>query len=176
MIRVVELFAGQCANISAHTYDENNERLPTKVFGLNLQNHLGNRSPSVAFLNLVRARSIPCDRLANSVDSTIFSKNSIFSGEMVTFKDTLFCLTIFNKGLCEDLNIDKGNLPLTTKIVVGGSNNGKHKVFSERAESKGGSNDSSGTERSGTERTDRCYGERSLPFGKGTSMILGGRY
>jgi len=124
-----------CAHICAHTY-ENNERLPIQVFGLNLQNHLGNCSPSTDFFNLVRARSIPCDQLANSLDSTILSKNSLFSGEMVTFNDIFFWLTIYNKDSCEDLNIDNDNLPITKVTFVGGSENGKQRSISERAESQ----------------------------------------
>ena len=113
-----------------YTFRENKEQLPIQFFGLNLQNHFGNCSPSVDLLSLVRARSIPWDRLANSFNSTIFSKNSMFSGEIVTFNDIFFCFTMFNKGLCEDLNIDNDNLPITTKHVVGGSIDGKHRANS----------------------------------------------
>ena len=116
---------------------KNNERLPIQGFGLTLQGYLGNCSPSIDFLSLVRARSIPCERLANSFDSTIFSKNARFSGEMVTFNDIFFSFTMYNTDSCEDLNIDNDNHCITTITVVGESKHGKQQPLSASAEQDG---------------------------------------
>jgi len=162
------MITGQCANISAHTYDENNERAQINVLKLDLQNFCVR---SLSSLYRKTHNSTPCDNEENSRDSTFLCRNSIISSGNETVSDCLLRLTMQGQSLQKRLSILIDNSYIVRIALTEGLTNGKHKVFSERAESKGGSNDSSGTERSGTERTNRCDGERFSPFDKGTSPI-----
>jgi len=119
------------AHCLTDTKEKNKEQSLFNYFGLSLRDYLGGCSPSLERLNLLNARSIPCDKLANSFNSTIFSRNSIFSGDIVTFKEILFCFTIYNKDSCKVLYIYNSNRCLTKIIFVGDSKYETSKSISE---------------------------------------------
>ena len=90
-----------------------NER-PSLKFLICQLDYIGGRSPS-DLRNRVIASSTPCDMLANSFSSTIFSRNSIDSGVNVTVKEILVFPAIRGNILCKELNIDEIN-PCLTRI------------------------------------------------------------
>ena len=148
------------AHCLTDTKEKNKEQSLFNYFGLSLRDYLGGCSPSLERLNLLNARSIPCDKLANSFNSTIFSRNSIFSGDMVTFKEILFCFTIYNKDSCKVLYIYNSNRCLTKIIFVGDSKYDKTQSISESYETNHSPADKCSIERNNSRDSPR----RGLSF------------
>jgi len=127
-----------CAQlIGARTY-ENNERSLLEFLDRQLH-YTGDRSPSRRIR--VIANSTPCDMLANSFSSIIFSRYAIDSGESVTVNEILVFPAIQYKILSKLINSDIIIQCQTRKNLVGVDENVKQRTHSERAERHRGMDD-----------------------------------